>query len=706
MSKDQKSLLADIKFYESYSRWIDHEKRYENWNEAVERVMKMHKTFYAENLDLELLALFNEVETAYKNKYILGSQRSLQFGGKELLKHHMRNYNCTCSFADRPEFFGEAFYVLLCGAGVGFSVQKHHIAKLPNIAKPTKEIKTHVVEDSIEGWATALDVLLSSFFENGKHPEYFGYTIVFDTSKVRKKGTLISGGFKAPGPKPLAVALEKISNLINARLETGATRLRPIDVYDITMHASNAVLSGGVRRSATICLFSIDDEEMANAKTGNWFEDNPQRGRSNNSAVVVRNKVNFEQFSKLIQSVKEFGEPGFVFVDSTETCFNPCVEIGMHPVFYVNNQKLTGWQGCNLTEINGGAVRTKKEFLAACRAAAILGTLQAGYTSFPFLGSVSESIFKKEALLGVSITGWMDNPNFLFDSELLKEGAEVVKTTNLYVANLIGINPAARSTCVKPSGNASVLLQTSSGIHATHAKQTLRMAQMNRENEIVQYLIREFPEMVEDSVWSENGTDVVVSVPMVAPNKAITKDKIGAIEFLEKVKMVQASWVESGTTISRCVDKTVRHNVSNTVEVKANEWDDVAKFLFENRGYFSGISLLPETGDRDYAQAPFTKVLSWDELNQKWGHNDVATAKIEVAQLNNPTNDIWFGRFKNADRQACLKDVFLTMKWNKIQTKLSQRMPDVTQVKSTFEEIDIDTLGAAACSGGACEIQF
>lgn len=323
---DARDLMSQAKFFEGYARWDDNKNRYETWDEAVERVMNMHKIYYADRMTDELKDLIDQAEESYKKQYVLGAQRALQFGGEQLLKHQMRLFNCTSTYADRVEYFGELFYVLLCGAGAGVSVQKHHVARLPAIKSRKGQSKVHVIEDSIEGWATAADVLMSSFFENGGvHPEYQGRKVYFDTNKIRPKGAMISGGFKAPGPEPLRKALDKIERLLQEAVEAEQTHLSTIQVYDISMHLADAVLAGGVRRSATIFLFSFDDEDMMNAKTGNWYQQNPQRARSNNSAVLVRSEVTREQFAKLMKSTREFGEPGFLFVESTEHATNPCV---------------------------------------------------------------------------------------------------------------------------------------------------------------------------------------------------------------------------------------------------------------------------------------------------------------------------------------------------------------------------------------------
>jgi len=356
-----KQLASDIKFYLDYSKWKDAEERYETWEESVDRVMDMHRNnpkFAEAFKDKWFQERFDSATESYKSKLILGSQRALQFGGAPMMKHQMRMFNCLGGYMDRVEAFQECMYLLLCGCGVGFSVQKHHIAQLPNIKKRTKGTKTFVIPDSIEGWSDALGILMSSYFEeDASFPEYAGYIIKFDYSLIRPKGAKITGGFKAPGPDGLKASLEKIEALIEKTLNEGNERLKSIVIYDIVMHASDAVLSGGVRRSATICLFSPDDDDMMTAKTGNWFSENPQRARSNNSVVLLRNETTFEQFQAIIEKVKQYGEPGFYFTDNLDAATNPCVEIGFYPKTKVGK---SGWQGCNLVEGNGSKCNTKE----------------------------------------------------------------------------------------------------------------------------------------------------------------------------------------------------------------------------------------------------------------------------------------------------------------------------------------------------------
>jgi len=732
---DTRKFLSETKFYEGYSRYKEDESRYESWDEAVDRVIGMHENYY-KNSNNKLAEYFEEARKAYKEQRVLGAQRALQFGGEQLLKHQMRMYNCTSSYVDRPEFFGEVFYILLCGAGAGFSVQKHHVKKLPKIQPRTKQAKGYVVEDSIEGWASALDVLMASYFvDGGKYPEFAGRRVFFDLSQIRPKGAKISGGFKAPGPEGLRRSLDKIEHLLQGIVldSKEPVSIKPINAYDICMHAADAVLSGGVRRSATICLFSPDDEEMMNAKTGNWFMDNPQRGRSNNSAVIVRDKTTAEQFGKIMESVKQFGEPGFVFVESTEHTTNPCVEIGMYPKL----GKKSGWQGCNLTEINGGMCNTAEDFYQACRAASILGTLQAGYTDFKFLSDTSKKIFDREALLGVSITGWMNNPSILFDDKILEKGAKIVKEVNKELAAILGINPAARTTCVKPSGNASVLLQTASGIHAEHSSMYIRNVQMNKESEITQAIMKSNPYMVEESVWSAGGTDVVVSFPIIPHEESIYKDDLIGVKHLELVAKAQKHWVNAGTNEDLCADKGIRHNVSNTIIV--DDWDEVEKYVFENRHSFAGISFLPMSGDKDYNQAPNTAVITANKMVKEYDTAAVFASGMVVDALkcfdnlwiacstargfgedlslessDNAMKQDWVRRFNNfADNyldsdsvkaEHCLKDAFLLHKWNKIQKNLKpiEWRNDLTAKKY----VDVDTIASAACVGGACEIDF
>jgi ribonucleoside-triphosphate reductase (thioredoxin) len=730
--RDTRDMMSDAKFFEGYSRWDDDKNRYETWEEAVGRVMTMHRKYYKDKMTDELSSLMDKAQVSYSNKDILGAQRALQFGGEQIIKNPMRMYNCTSTYADRADFFGEFFHILLCGAGCGVSNQLHHVAKLPKIQNRTKQAKIHTATDDIEGWAACADVLMSSYFVGGgKHPEFEGRRVYFDLGAIRPKGSEISGGFKAPGPEPLRKALDKIEHLLQGLVLKGITELRPIDVYDICMFLADAVLSGGVRRSATIFLFSLEDEEMMTAKTGNWYLENPQRARSNISAVIIRSEITKEQFDSIFKNTKEFGEPGFAFFDNREITTNPCFEIGMFPQL----DGVSGWQGCNLTEINGANCITEEKFYDACINAAIIGTLQAGYTNFKFISKVSKEIFEREALLGVSVTGWMNNPDVLLNEEILKRGAALVLETNSKVAKLIGINEAARATATKPSGNASVLLKTASGIHGEPAPLYIRNVQMNKDSEVAQLIKEVNPHMVEESVWSENKSDYVISFPVIAPRQSIFRKDLYGVNLLEKVKLVQQTWIESGTRIEKCVDKSVRHNVSNTISVQTHQWDEVRDYLFDHKEIFAGVSLLSASGDYDYNQAPMTEVFSEEEIISKFGRgalfasglivdsmtgfdnlwDAISIAKMDIDMGDKEKADLranWIRRFKNYTKnyfdgdvkkaEYCLKAVHMLHKWVKIQQNVKKiNFSNELQSKKFTE---IDTMGAIACSAGACEI--
>lgn len=627
--------LQEYTFVSKYARYLPEKKRRETWDEAVNRVRDMHLRRYPQ--------ISEEIEWAFeqvRNKRVLGSQRALQFGGKPIEKKNARMYNCIASYCDRVRFFQECFWLLLCGCGTGFSVQTHHVAKLGDLVVRKKERKEYIVEDTIEGWADALGVLISSYLPDGDFRDYEGYDVDFDLSLIRPEGSpLASSSGKAPGPEPLRKAIAKIKTLLNQCVDKGQTRLRSIDCYDIVMHASDAVLSGGVRRSATICLFSPDDMEMATAKTGNWFIENPQRGRSNNSALLVRGKTTKEEYLKLMQYVREFGEPGFVWADSTELVVNPCVEIGLYPVD-VETMK-TGWEACNLCEINGGKIKSREDWRIAARAAAIIGTCQAGYTDFDYLGETTKKIIEREALLGVSITGMMDNPDIIFNPELQREMAQYVLAINEDIAERIGINSTARATCVKPAGTTSCFLGTASGIHAHHADRYIRSSQANYLEEPLRHVKKYNPLAVEKSVWSANGTDEVIRFCVEVPKGAKTKNHIDAITLLEHVKLTQENWVMAGMRPERCTAPFLVHNVSNTITVKPDEWEAVIDFIYDNRQYFAGVSLLPFSGDKDYPQAPFMAVHTPREIVQMYGDGSVMASGLIVDGLKVFNENLW-----------------------------------------------------------------
>lgn len=737
--KYTKSMLSESKFYMDYSRWDDELGRYETWEESVERVINMHRKKYNHVMNDQLKQAIDFVEEAYKKKAILGAQRALQFGGEQIFKNEVRLYNCAFSYTDRPEFFQHAMYLLLSGCGVGFSVQKHHIDKLPKLEKvDTSDFKIFTIPDSIEGWSDAFGVLLSSYLtEDAPFPEYKGKSVIFDPSEIRPKGAYISGGFKAPGPAGLMRSLEMCRELLNnvTNVSDEPIKLTPIQAYDFVMHMADAVLSGGVRRAATICIFSKDDKEMLNAKTGNWFNTNPQRGRSNNSALLVRDDLTREEWADIMDSVKEFGEPGFIFADDTEMGYNPCVEIGLRAY---TEDGVSGFQFCNLSEISGAYCTDKEKLMYAAKAAAIIGTLQAGYTNYTYLDEATKKITERESLLGVSITGWMTNPSVLFDEVNMKEAAELVVKTNKEIASLIGINPAARSTTVKPSGNASVLLGCASGIHGEHAPRYFRNVQMNKESEVYKLLNETNPMMVEESVWSQNNTDVVISFPIVADMDSIYKKDLLGVKQLEYVKKAQQTWIKYGKDESLCVDPGLSHNVSNTITV--DDWDEVEEYIYQNRHYFAGISLMPATGDKAYAQAPFTEVFTAEQIIESYGIPATLASDLITDGRHAFNGDLWLAcdtvlgkgvapkeecserlLMKDWARRAkrfadsyfdgevermtfYLKDVHNLHKWESIMNNLVPVSFSTDLEQKVYTEVD--TIAGAACSGGACEVEF
>jgi len=448
---------------------------------------------------------------------------------------------------------------------------------------------------------------VGSFF---KQTPFTGRKVVFDYSKIRRKGSrLKTGGGKAPGYSGLKAAHIKIKKLLDNLIEDSShTRMRAIDAYDILMHCADAVLSGGIRRAATSVVFDSDDKEMMNAKTGNWLEENPQRARSNNSILFLRKKVTEESFKEVLEKAKEFGEPGFIFADHEDTLSNPCREIGFVPV---TKDGRCGVQFCNLTSINGAKTHTPKEFKEHTLAASLIGTLQAGYTNFHYLSNASRELTEEEALLGVSITGIMDNPKVLLSPKNQKECSDIAVSTNEEWAKKIKIKPAARVTCVKPEGTSSLVLGSASGIHPHHSRKYFRRVQCNKIDNVYQYFRLFNDKLCEESVWSANKTDDVVTFPIEITNGALTKKDLNAIEHLNHIKSTQENWVLPGTTKHN--KKKTTHSVSCTVLVKEEEWEEVAKYLFDNKEFFAAVSLLATTGDKDFKQAPMEDVSSEKE---------------------------------------------------------------------------------------------
>jgi ribonucleoside-diphosphate reductase alpha chain len=603
-----------------YAKYDKSKKRRETYEEAVDRVRRMMLKKYPH--------MAKSIDWAYgfaRDRKVLGSQRALQFGGEAIEKRNVRIMNCSGSFADRVRFFQEAFWLLLCGCGVGFSVQRQHVAKLPGFVDRAGGVETtFVIPDTIEGWADAAGILLESYLVEAK-------VVTFVYDEIRKEGSPISTGGKAPGPEPLRKALEKVRALLDRCIAEGRTHLRPLDAFDVVMHLADAVLSGGVRRSATIALFSADDHEMAAAKTGNWYVDNPQRARANISALRLRNSTTFEEYKASFDNAREWGEPGDYWASHQDMITNPCGEVSFWPMLADDDGVSSGWQFCNLSSVNVSTVRSRRDFLDRCRAAAVIGTLQAGFTDYAYLGSVSEDITKREALLGVSMTGMMDKPEYSLDPALLEQGVAAIAKANDEIAAKIGINRAARLTALKPEGTGSLLLGTlAAGRHGWPFRRGIRHVQGNRLEPPLAFFASHNPHAVEQSAWSANDTDDVLAFPIEAPEGAVLESEMSALESLEQVKLLQQHWINPGRRPDLCTRPYLQNSVSNTIKVGPDEWDAVARKIFDDNEFYTGVSLLARSGDKDYRQAPNVSVLTADELRAKYGEVAVAAARLLV----------------------------------------------------------------------------
>jgi len=613
-------ILSDITVYMKYARYLPEKKRRETWDELVTRNLEMHVKKYPE--------LKGEIIETYKNvfdKKVLPSMRSMQFAGKPIEISPNRVFNCAYAPVDDWRVFGEIMFLLLGGTGVGYSVQRHHVDELPEIRKPNpNRTRRYLVNDSIEGWADAVKYLIRSYF-------FGGSKLRFDFSDIRPKGArLVTSGGKAPGPQPLRECLVKVEGVLAEKQD--GDKLSAIEVHDIVCHIADAVLAGGIRRAALISLFSASDNEMISAKAGNWWETNPQRGRANNSAVLLRHKVTKEFFLDLWKRVEasNAGEPGIYLSNDKDWGTNPCCEIGLRP-----------FQFCNLTEVNVSNIKDQRDLEDRVRAASFIGTLQAGYTDFHYLRPVWQRTTEKDALIGVSMTG-IASGRVLQDDIDLTAAANVVKEENARVAQLIGINKAARTTCVKPAGTTSLALGTSSGIHAWHNDYYIRRIRVGKNEPIYWHLAIHHPELVEDEYFRPHDT-AVISVPQMAPEGSIFRTE-SAFQLLRRVKKITSEWVKAGHRSGQN-----GHNVSATISLRENEWVDAGEWMWDNRKAYNGLSVLPYDGG-SYQQAPF---------------------------------------------EDCTKEHYEAM---------ASKLASVDLTKIVEEDDNTDLKGEAACAGGACEI--
>jgi len=612
-------ILSDITVFMKYAKFQPEKNRRETWEELVTRNKEMHQRKYPN--------IKNEIEEVYKmvyDKKVLPSMRSLQFGGKSIEISPNRVYNCAYMPIDHVDSFSETMFLLLGGTGVGYSVQKHHVEKLPDVKKPNPDrTRRYLIGDSIEGWADAIKVLMES---------YLGYkssTPVFDFSDIRHKGAmLVTSGGKAPGPQPLKDCIHNITKVLNNKKD--GEKLTPIETHDIVCHIADAVLAGGIRRAALISLFSADDEEMISCKSGSWWEQNAQRGRANNSAVLLRHKITKEFFMGLWKRIElsGAGEPGIYLSNDKDWGTNPCCEIALRP-----------FQFCNLCEVNASDIESQEDFELRVKAASFIGTLQAGYTDFHYLRDIWKRTTEKDALIGVGMTGIGSGVVLGYD---MKKAAKMVKEENERVATLIGINKSARTTTVKPSGTSSLVLGTSSGIHAWHNDYYLRRIRVGKNESIYSYLANNHPELIEDEFFRPHDT-AVIAIPQRAPEGSIIRHE-SVFQMLERVKKVSQEWIKPGHRNGQN-----SHNVSATISVKEDEWDLVGEWMWNNRDFYNGLSVLPYNGGT-YTQAPF---------------------------------------------EDCTKEDF---------ERLVKTLSDVDLTKVIELQDNTDLRGEAACAGGACEI--
>ena len=589
-------ILSDITVHMKYAKYIPELQRRESWDELVDRNRDMHIERYPKLRD-EILQAYEYVY----DKKVLPSMRSLQFGGKPIEISPNRIYNCAYLPIDDLRAFGETMFLLLGGTGVGYSVQKHHVEKLPEIRKPNLDrTRRFLIADSIEGWADAVKALVKSYF-------YGTSKLKFDFSDIRPKGArLVTSGGKAPGPQPLKECLIKVQGILDAKQD--GDQLSPIEVHDMVCHIADAVLAGGIRRAALISLFSADDTDMISCKSGNWWETNPQRGRANNSAALMRHKLTKDFFMDLWKRVElsGAGEPGIYLTNDKDWGTNPCCEIALRP-----------FQFCNLCEVNASDIESQEDFENRVKAAAFIGTLQAGYTEFHYLRPIWQRTTEKDALIGVSMTGIGSGTVLGYD---MTAAADIVKQENERVAKLLGINVSARTTTVKPAGTTSLALGTSSGIHAWHNDYYIRRVRVGKNEAIYNYLATNHPELIEDEYFRPHDT-AVISIPQKAPEGAIMRTE-SPFQLLDRIKKVHLEWVKPG---HRTGNNT--HNVSATVSLKQDEWELAGEWMWENKAHYNGLSVLPYDGGT-YVQAPF------EDCDQETYENMMKTLKdVDLSKI-------------------------------------------------------------------------
>ena len=606
--------LSKLTVFSKYAKYVPELKRRETWDEIVDRYQGMMIKKYPKLED----AIIKSAELI-RLKKVLPSMRALQFAGAAAEVNNSRIYNCCYLPIDSLHSFSETMFLLLGGTGVGYSVQKQHVAQLPAITKPGKS-RNYLIEDSIMGWADAVKVLLKAYMEGSFMPK-------FDFRAIRQKGArLVTAGGKAPGPEPLKICLTHVQAVLDRKKE--GESLSPLECHDILCHIANSVLAGGIRRSAMIDLFSHDDEEMITCKYGNWWETNEQRGRANNSAVLLRGDVVAQEFFDLWKRIEASGsgEPGIYWTNNLDWGTNPCCEIALRP-----------YQFCNLCEVNVSDVQNQLDLNDRVSVAAFFGTLQAGFTDFHYLRPIWQKTTQKDALLGIGMTGIGSGEILKYDLELAANTAKVV---NSMISEKLGTNEAARITCIKPSGTTSLVLGTASGIHAWHAPYYLRTMRFGKNEDIAAYLMVNHPELCEDDVLRPHDT-VCVRIPVKAPEGSIFRTET-PIETLERVKKFSTEWIKPGH-----IDGYNTHNVSATVSIKQDEWVSVGEWMWQNRDVYNGLSVLP-FWEHTYKQAPFEDITE-EEYNKRIS----ALHALDLTKVTELDDSVDFGQVAACAGGAC-----------------------------------------------------
>lgn len=623
--------LSKTTIFSKYAKYLPEVGRRETWNEIVDRYEVMMFKKYP-----RLKKEIQENVGWIREKKVLPSMRALQFAGPALEVNNARGFNCAYLPIDNYHAFSETMFLLLGGSGVGYSVQRHHVEQLPDIKKSDK-VRKYLIQDSIIGWADAIKVLVKGYFGLGTIPE-------FDYRDIRPKGArLVTAGGKAPGPEPLKLCVAHVQAILERKQD--GEKLSPLECHDILCHIANSVLAGGIRRSAMICLFDMDDEEMITCKYGNWWELNEQRGRANNSAVLIRGQVSEKQFFDLWERVElsKSGEPGIYWTNDRDWGTNPCCEIGLRP-----------FQFCNLCEVNVSDVDNQAELNQRVWVAAFFGTLQAGFTDFHYLRNRWKLSTERDALLGIGMTG-IGSGSILHLN--LNEAAEVAKLVNKGIADRIGINPASRITCVKPSGTTSCVLGTSSGIHAWHAPYYLRTMRFNKNEAVATYLMENHPELCEDDILRPADT-LCVRFPIKAPEGSIFRTET-ALDTLERVKKFAQEWIIPGH-----IDGANTHNVSATVSIDksrryeidgafegtydtVDEWYAVGSWMWRNKEFYNGISVLDFDGGT-YKQAPFE-----DITEEEYEIRAASLQTLDLTNVREEDDNVHFGQVAACAGGAC-----------------------------------------------------